>query len=275
MDRIPSTPAPSSAVTLRRVAAYPQTRVLTWDGDCLYACRGYEVVRLRAGVSGWQSVAQFRPPWWRTITSSFNLTYRLVRDGFHAFAVLSDGTMTGAVPGAIVTRRPGETEFRVTHSVTRGTRPLHITATPAGKIYWGEYFDNRERAEVHIYVSDDRGASWHVAHTFQAGSIRHVHNIVLDRWADCLWILTGDEGGECQILRAALDLRTVEAVVSGNQQARAVAAIPTQDALYLSTDTPHERNHVYRLERPRVLTRRADPSRSAIYSCRVGAAPIF
>ena len=24
-------------------------------------------------------------------------------------------------------------------------------------IYWGEYFDNRERAEVHIYASADRG----------------------------------------------------------------------------------------------------------------------
>ena len=45
------------------------------------------------------------------------------------------------------------------------------------------------------------------------------------------------------------DLRSVEVVLAGNQQARAVAAIPTQDGLYLSTDTPFEKNHVYRLDR--------------------------
>ena len=143
--------------------------------------------------------------------------------------VRNDQTMVGAVPGALVTRTPGSNEFRVTHRIQRGTRPLHITAVPSGKIYWGEYFDNRERAEVHIYVSTDRGRTWQIAYTFPAGSIRHVHNIVYDRWGDCLWILTGDEGAECKVLRASCDLRSVEVVLAGNQQARAVAAIPTQE----------------------------------------------
>ena len=114
--------------------------------------------------------------------------------------------MVGAVPGALVTRTPGSDEFHVTHHVQRGTRPLHVTAVPSGRIYWGEYFDNRERAEVHIYVSTDRGRTWQIAYTFPAGSIRHVHNIVYDRWGDCLWILTGDEGAECKVLRASCDL---------------------------------------------------------------------
>ena len=275
MDPIPSTPGPASTVTLRRVAAYGKTRVLAWDGDFLYAGKGYTVVRLRAGSSAWELVAEFRPAWWRTITSASNLTYRLVRDGFHALAVLGDGTMIGAVPGAVVTRRPGEMEFRVTHSVLRGTRPLHITPTPSGRMYWGEYFDNRERSEVHIYGSDDQGSSWQIAYTFPARSIRHVHNIVYDRWGDCLWILTGDEGGECKVLRASLDLSAVDPVLSGNQQARAVAAIPTQDALYLSTDTPYEQNHVYRLDRSGSLTRVGDLDSSSIYGCRVGDALFF
>ncbi len=118
----------------------------------------------------------------------------------------NDQTMVGAVPGALVTRTPGSDEFHVTHQVQRGTRPLHVTAVPSGTIYWGEYFDNRERAEVHIYVSTDRGRTWQIAYTFPAGSIRHVHNIVYDRWGDCLWILTGDNGAECKVLRASSDL---------------------------------------------------------------------
>lgn len=269
--------ANSEALQLRRIAYYPGIRVLAWDEDVLYACRGYEIVRLRVGqgASEWEEVARFRPAWWRNLTSRSAVSYRLVRDGFHALAVLADGTMVGAVAGAIVTRTPGSKEFRVSHRAVRGTRPLHITATPSGRIYWGEYFDNRERAEVHIYASDDRGATWQVAYTFPAGSIRHVHNIVHDPWGDCLWVLTGDEGKECKILRTSCDLRAMDTVIEGNQQARAVAAIPTHDALHISTDTPHEGNHIYRLDRSGRLERTGALNGSSMYGGHAGGALFF
>ena len=233
-----------STLKLRKVGAWRSIRVLAWDGTVLYGCRGYRIVRMNAGLHGganavWEDVAYFRPIWWRKLTSRSTLANRLMRDGFHALAILDDGandrTMIGAVPGALVTRTSGDNEFQVTHRILRGTRPLHITAVPSGKIYWGEYFDNRERAEVHIYVSTDRGLTWQIAYTFPAGSIRHVHNIVYDRWADCLWILTGDDGAECKVLRASCDLgsvgSTMDVVLAGSQQVRAVAAIPTPEGL--------------------------------------------
>lgn len=230
MNPVPPEVARVSAINLLLISSYRGIRVLAWDGDLLYACRGYQVVRLQARQASprWDPVARFRPAWWRNLTSRRALTYRLMRDGFHALTVLPDRTMIGAVPGAIVTRCPESDEFRITHRILRGTRPLHITATPSQRIYWGEYFDNRDREEVHIYVSEDRGATWHVAYTFPAGAIRHVHNIVNDRWRNCLWILTGDEARECRVLRASHDLNSVEPVLEGNQQARAVAAIPTK-----------------------------------------------
>ena len=262
---------------LRRISVHRGIRALTWDREILYGCRGYDVVRLRTvkDPSDWEVVAHFQPPWWRSLTSRFASTFRLMRDGFHALTLLDDNTIIAVVPGAIVTCTAGDNEFRVTHRILRGTRPLHITATPYGRIYWGEYFDNRERSEVHIYASDDRGLTWQVAHTFPSGSIRHVHNIVYDRWGSCLWILTGDEGAECRILRASCDLRSIETVISGNQQARAVAAIPTKDALYLSTDTPHEKNHVYRLDRADRLESVGSLSSSSIYGCQAGNSLFF
>jgi hypothetical protein len=54
-----------------------------------------------------------------------------------------------------------------------------------------------------------------------------------------------------------------------------VAAIPTQDALYLSTDTPYEQNHVYRLDRSGQLECVGDLNNSSIYGCRVGDALFF
>jgi len=225
------------------------------------------------------------------LTAQTNLTYRLVRDGFHALAIADEQThnrtdrqmqgqtvvptMVAAVPGAIITRDLEGDEFKTTHKVLRGTRPLHITAVPGANTYWGEYFDNRERAEVHIYASADGGQSWHVAHTFPAGAIRHVHNIVYDRFGDCLWILTGDEGAECKVLRADRDLRNLEVVLSGNQQTRAVAAIPTRDALYLSTDTPSEKNHVVRLDRMGRIETVAELASSSIFGCQTAGALFF
>jgi hypothetical protein len=264
-------------VTLARIAAFPRLRALAWCDDVLYASRGYNLLRARitgtdAGAIEWQHVARYQPVWWRTLSAASRLTSRLFRDGFHALAVLSSGHLVAAVPGAIVTLAPGGMEFRISQRVLRGTRPLHIAVTPDDHIFWGEYFDNPQRDQVRIYGSTDRGATWSIAHTFPRGAIRHVHNIVYDDWANCVWIMTGDNGNECRILRASCDFKTLEVVLSGSQQARAVACIPTADRLYFSSDTPLEPNHVYGLDRQGKLTELAGLSSSSIYGCRVGEA---
>jgi hypothetical protein len=251
---------------------------LAWNGDVLYASRGYEL--LRAHITDpsnvhWQSLASFRPLWKRRLSVANRLTARLFRDGFHALAVLPGGGLVAVVPRSIITLGAGETEFRQTHTITRGTRPLHITAVPGGAVYWGEYFDNASRDQVHIYASTDGGTGWNVAYTFPKGAIRHVHNIVHDPWGDCLWILTGDYGDECRILRATSDFSHVEVVLQGKQQARAVAAIPTEDALFFSSDTPLEQNFIYRLDRQGTLSQLASISSSSIYGCRAGSNLFF
>jgi hypothetical protein len=260
---------PATSITLRRLSTHRGLRVLAWDRAILYVSRGYELLRLKPtpasnSKTAWERVAIYSPVWWRNLTSRNNLTHRLVRDGFHALAVLADQTMIAAVPGAIAKCEPNSNEFRPTHKIQRGTRPLHITAVPNGNIYWGEYFDNRDRAEVHIYSSTDQGQTWQVAHTFPAKAVRHVHNIVYDRHADCLWILTGDDGHECKILRADRNLRNIE-----------VVGIPTKDALYVATDTPFEQNHVLRLDRAGKVETRGDLASSSIFGCQTANALFF
>jgi hypothetical protein len=276
-------------IRLTRVARFPRLRALAWAGDHLYASRGYQLVRAKINIEirvddpsasvSWQPVATFHPSLRRRLSVMNRLTARVFRDGFHALAVLPSGALVGAAPGAIVTLRPGETEFRRTHSVLRGTRPLHITAVPGvgagGAIYWGEYFDNAARDQVHIYASTDAGATWSVAYTFPKGAIRHVHNIVHDPWSNCLWVLTGDYGDECRILRATCDFSRVEPVLQGQQQARAVAAIPIEHGLYFSSDTPIESNFIYCLDRQDTLQKLAPLSSSSIYGCRVGPRVFF
>jgi hypothetical protein len=258
---------------LVRVTRIPQSRALAWNRDHLYASRGYRL--LRAKIENptnltWAPVGTFRPVLRRRLSVMNRLTSRLFRDGFHALVVLPSAGLVAAVPGAILALRPNDSEFRQTHTITRGTRPLHITALPGGAVFWGEYFDNPSRDEVHIYASSDGGATWSIAYTFPKGAIRHIHNIVHDPWADCLWVLTGDYGDECRILRASSDFSRVEIVLQGKQQARSVAAVPTEDGLYFSSDTPLESNSVYRLDRQGRVQRLAAISSSSIYGCRVG-----
>jgi hypothetical protein len=289
----PIQPTPPSPLT--RIARFPRLRALAWSGDVLYASRGYQLLCARiqnpSDALTWQPVAEFNPTLRRRLSVMNGLTTRLFRDGFHALTILPSGALVAAVPGAIVTLHPGESEFRRTHTVLRGTRPLHLTAVPGvggvgegvgeekpGAIYWGEYFDNPARDAVHIYASTDSGSTWAVAYTFPKGAIRHVHNIVHDPWQDCLWVLTGDYGDECRILRATCDFSRVESVLHGQQQARAVAAIPTEDGLYFSSDTPLESNFIYRLDRNEQLAQlvQVTPiSSSSIYGCRVGRRIFF
>jgi hypothetical protein len=263
-------PAPDN---LTRIARFAGLRALAWAGDVLYASREYKLLRSQIQNPSndliWQPVAAFRPSWRRRFSAKNRLTARLFRDGFHALAILPSGGFVASVAGAIITLYPNKNEFQITHRIVRGTRPLHVTATPDGRVYWGEYFDNADRAEVHIYASIDGGATWSVAYTFPKGAIRHVHNIVHDPWANCLWILTGDYGDECRILRASYDFNQVETILQGNQQARTVALIPTERALYFSSDTPLEKNYIYRLDRQGTLSQLASISSSSIYGCRV------
>lgn len=264
----------STDLRLRQFAAFPGIRALAWHDDVLYASRGYTLLRAKITMATaevqWEHVGDANPAYWRKLTAQSRLSSRLFRDGFHALAMLPSGELVAALPKAIVTLAPGQREFRTTHHVLRGTRPLHFAVTSTGNIFWGEYFDNPQRDAVRVYGSTDRGAHWDVAYTFPKGLIRHVHNIVYDQWDNCLWVLTGDDGSECTILRASSDFRDVEVVLSGSQQTRCVALLPTPDALYFSSDTPLERNHVYRLDRKDNLTDVATLSSSSICGCRVG-----
>lgn len=264
-------PAVSPTVRLNAelAATLPNFRALTWHEDLLYLSRGYDLYAARMVSPPFQprKVATYSPGIRRNLTSRFRLSSRLFRDGFHALAVLPSGNLVGAVPGAIVTLGRGEQEFRITHRITRGTRPLHITATPDGRLFWGEYFDNPERSEVYVYQSRDQGLTWEVAHTFPPGSVRHVHNIVYDLWGDYFWIFTGDHGCECKIIRASHDLASLDEVVAGTQQARAVAAVVAAEGIYYASDTPLERDFIYFLDRRGKIHSVAPIPSSSIYGC--------
>src|SRR5947209_2359031 len=121
--RASSSPDHDPSGRLIPVARVPRLRALAWSADHLYASRGYHLVRAHiadlATHERWQPVAAFRPQLHRRVSVINRLTARLFRDGFHALAILPSGALIAAVPRAIVTLRPGESEFHETHRILR------------------------------------------------------------------------------------------------------------------------------------------------------------
>ena len=262
---------------LEPVARLPGKRVLTWDGRSLYASERYRVVRsdTLSDPSEWKDVAEFRPRLSRRLASSNRFTARLLRSGFHVLRVLGSGRLVGIVDGAVVVAGPSDTEFRVTFTVLRGTRPLTLAVGRDDHLYWGEYFANPHRDEVHIYGSRDRGDTWDIVHTFPKDHVKHVHTVTWDPFAECFWVLTGDYEQECKILRADQDWSVVETVMSGDQQTRAATCLPSPDGLYFATDTPLAQNHIYLLDRSGRLEKGRPLAGSSLQSCRVDGGFFF
>lgn len=246
-----------------------------WHDGALYASQGYSVSRWISTEDRWDFVARYEPNWTRRLSSATRLGARLRRDSFQTVSVLSDGGLIAIVPKAIAICRPGQIVFERVWRVRRGTRPLGLALLPDGAIYWGEYFDNPDRDEVHVYGSLDGGRSWEVAYTFPPGRIRHVHSITYDPYARCLWMCTGDYGNEPTILRVSLDWKSVEPVLAPSQQTRTVRPLPTPQGLFFATDTEREPNHIYRLTSDGALERLGDTAGSCMSSCQVGSALFF
>jgi hypothetical protein len=77
------------------------------------------------------------------------------------------------------------------------------------------------------------------------------------------------------VIRVSPDWQEMRTVLSGSQQTRAVALVPTRQAVYFATDTPFETNHIYRLGRDGTLESMAGIAGSGMRGCQVGGALFF
>jgi hypothetical protein len=254
---------------------FPGRVALTWHENSLYASHRYSLWRWTPPGGSWEFVARYPADWTRAVSSAIRLGSRLRRDGFHALSVLPDGGLVATLPKAIALCAPGGREFRVSWRIRRGTRPLTLATTPGGAIFWGEYFSNAERDEVHVYGSRDGGRTWDVVYTFAAGTIRHVHSITYDPYRDHLWVCTGDYEAECRILRASTDWSTVEPLLNAGQQTRAVRPVVAPQGLFFATDSELEQNYIYCVAPDGGVERLCPTAGPSIWACQVGSALFF
>ncbi|HYF22797.1 MAG TPA: hypothetical protein VD929_05295 [Caulobacteraceae bacterium] len=121
-----------------------------------------------------------------------------------------------------------------------GKRPLRICRRGELLLY-GEYQSNPERRPVRVMVSSD-GERWE--ELLRLGGVRHVHSVIWDPFDEGYLICTGDDDHECRIYRLSADLKDLELLLWGSQEARAIAVVPTATHLLFGTDTPLETNRL-------------------------------
>ncbi|RJQ53946.1 MAG: hypothetical protein C4526_05745 [Nitrospiraceae bacterium] len=193
---------------------------------------------------------------------------RLMRKGIHSIRLLSDGKILILTKHAIWTYRKG-CDVNDTFLIPRGTRPLFVCEDRGGALFWGEYFSNPGRGEVHIYGSFDNAESWDVVYRLK--NIRHVHGVFCDPYDNRIWVTTGDADAESGIWVTGDRFKTIEKVTGGGQQHRAVQLIFTESYVYFGTDTPYERNYIYRLHKKSGEAERLAAVDSSVYwGCKVG-----
>jgi len=150
-----------------------------------------------------------------------------------------------------------------------GKRPLNFCADNDSRLYYGEYRGNQERSPVHIYASDSEGRQW--TSVWQFIGIRHVHGVFHDLYDNKIWITIGDTDEECGIWVTGDRFKTLNKVVGGSQQMRAVQLLFTENHVYFGSDTPLEKNHFYRINKKTCRVKRLQEVESSVFwGCKVG-----
>ena len=131
--------------------------------------------------------------------SCFSLTRRLFRAEITGLYSLANGYQIAVVKKGLFLQKKRKGDFKKCFTVPRGSKPLNICIAPSRNLYFGEYFQNMEKQAVNIYCSDDNAQTWHIAFTFEAGNINHIHGLFYDKYTNRIWVATGDRENECII----------------------------------------------------------------------------
>jgi hypothetical protein len=138
------------------------------------------------------------------------------------------------------------------YKLLQGSRPLNIIRIKVSGFddayYFGEYSGNLNKGPVAILkrIEEDK---WEQVYEFQPGLIHHIHNLIPDKFHNCVWILTGDFEKASAIWQAKNNFKEVALICGGEQTFRSCMAVPHNDGLLYATDTPFQQNSLRHLHK--------------------------
>lgn len=219
------------------------------ESGSLYVSRGYLIYRSDDGGQTWILDCRVPSRGWKPLAAQFTLAARLLRFNIQALQVLPDGSRVAVARDGIYRAEAGETVMHRTWAVTRGSRPINLSAD-GNQLLFGEYGGpEMDQVQVRVYRSDDSGKHFEPVYEFPKGDVHHIHNIVVDRYANHYWVLAGDHGRTPGIGALTKDCRHLDWVERGSQMVRAVNVLVRPDCLIYGSDSELEPNYIVRLDK--------------------------
>lgn len=183
------------------------------------------------------------------LPSRFALTRRFFRAEITSFYHLTNGDKIAVAKKGLLLCKKGSNTFEKCFAMPRGSKPLNLCFAPSGNIYFGEYFQNMGKQALNIYCSEDNARTWHVAYTFEAGNINHIHGLFFDKYTNRIWVATGDRENECIIGYTEDEFKTFKEVFRGGQEYRTCQLFFYKDFIVFGTDTQYEQNVIKKFDR--------------------------
>jgi len=252
-------------------------RALFIDGvGRLYIARQYQIFRSDDGGMTWGLDCHVPTSGWKPLVSRISLAARLLRFNIQAFQVLADGTRVAVARDGIYRAGPGESRMTRSWAVTRGSRPITLSAD-GPRVLFGEYGGpEMDRVGVRVYLSEDSGRRFEPFFEFSPGDIHHIHNVVVDPFADHYWVLAGDHGRTPGIAALSKDGRHLDWVDRGHQMVRAVSVLPRPDCLIYGSDSELEPNFIVRMDKKTGRLDRLQPVEgSSLYAADVAGMAVI
>ena len=181
--------------------------------------------------------------------ANYKLTRRLFRVEITGYYELIDNSLLLIAKKGFFLKKANESNFTKVLDIPRGSKPLNICIAENGKVYFGEYFQNIEKQEVHVYCSTDNCETWKIAYTFSAGNINHIHGLFFDPYTERIWILTGDRQNECIIGWTNDGFKTLHEELRGGQEYRSCQLFFYKDFIVFATDSQYIENEIRAIDR--------------------------
>lgn len=132
----------------------------------------------------------------------------------------------------------------------RGLRLLYDVIN--NRLLFGEYFSNGskndlKRDEVKIFQFDS-SLKMTSPYKFNKNVVRHIHNILLNRFNNKYIVLTGDNDCESKIIEFDFNFKHSNVLGSNNQIFRAVDLVCQKNEYIVASDTEKVQNVIYNLD---------------------------
>ena len=208
-----------------------------------------------------------------TILGRCRILFRLLRLGIRTAIALDEEHILLSIGNMIYEFDLASVKLSHGYFCGEGERPLVFSDVKGIEgiddgIYFGTYQSVSSKKPIHIYkrTGVDR---WETVHTFELGSVEHIHNVIPDPYRKCLWIFSGDFGDNAAIWKVTENFGNVERVFYADQKYRACVVHALPEGLLYATDSPVDKDYIFLLNPETGELKEIMPiAGSCIYGCK-------